>query len=132
MKLFRDRHAAGKVLARELGKYRARADVVVVAVRNSGTAVAEEIAEELEVRLDQNASPDSSTVILVDDGASTGAAMREAIRALKRTRSIRVVAAVPVASSDACEILSREADEVICTAIAEPFSSVNECYSMAA
>ncbi len=40
---------------------------------------------------------EDKTVVLVDDGIATGATMRVALRAIKRTSPARVVAAVPVA-----------------------------------
>jgi putative phosphoribosyl transferase len=126
MKLFRDRKEAGRLLAQELEQYRNREGVVVVAVRETGNEVAREIAERLGVETALGKS--AITVILVDDGALTGATMRDAIRQLKQRSRARVVAALPVGSSDACEILSREADEVICLAISEPFTSVSESY----
>jgi len=67
-------------------------------------------------------------VILVDDGLATGSTMRAAVQALRQLGPERVVVAVPVGSSDACELLSRDADEVVCAAIPEPFYSVGQWY----
>jgi predicted phosphoribosyltransferase len=68
------------------------------------------------------------TVILVDDGLATGSTMRAAVQALRSSGPRRIVVAVPVGSADACELLSREADEVVCAAIPEPFHAVGEWY----
>lgn len=68
------------------------------------------------------------TVILVDDGAATGASMRAAIRAARQMGAARVVAAVPVASSDAVRLMRDEADEVVCPFEPELFLSVGEWY----
>jgi putative phosphoribosyl transferase len=68
------------------------------------------------------------TVILVDDGLATGSTMRAAVQALRLLGPKRIVVAVPVGSADACEMLSREADEVVCAAIPEPFHAVGEWY----
>jgi predicted phosphoribosyltransferase len=68
------------------------------------------------------------TVILVDDGLATGATMRVALRAVRRKQPARTVAAVPVASSDACELLRSEADAVICAQVPEPFLGVGRWY----
>lgn len=68
------------------------------------------------------------TVILVDDGAATGASMRAAIRAAKKSGAARVVAAVPVASSEALRQMRAEADEVICALEPDLLQSVGEWY----
>ena len=68
------------------------------------------------------------TVILVDDGAATGASLRAAVGAARKLRAARVVAAVPVAPADAIEILRDEADEVVCVLTPRFFSSVGEWY----
>lgn len=68
------------------------------------------------------------TVILVDDGAATGASMRAAIRAAKKSGAGRVVAAVPVASSEALRQMRAEADEVVCALEPDLLLSVGEWY----
>jgi putative phosphoribosyl transferase len=68
------------------------------------------------------------TVILVDDGAATGATMLVAIRCARRLHARRVIVALPVASSDAYDAIAREADEVICLDTPSPFDSVGEWY----
>lgn len=67
-------------------------------------------------------------VILIDDGAATGASMRAAIRAAKRSGAARIVAAVPVASSEALRQIRAEADEVICALEPAVLQSVGEWY----
>ena len=68
------------------------------------------------------------TVILVDDGLATGATMLAAIRALRQQQPARIVVAVPTASSETCEALKREADEVVCSITPEPFVAVGQWY----
>jgi predicted phosphoribosyltransferase len=68
------------------------------------------------------------TVLLVDDGLATGSTMHAAVLALRKARPARIVAAVPVASPEACEGLRAEADEVICLATPEPFRAVGQWY----
>jgi erythromycin esterase-like protein/predicted phosphoribosyltransferase len=68
------------------------------------------------------------TVILVDDGLATGSTMLAAIKALRQQQPARIVVAVPVASSDTCERLQPEADEVICAVTPEPFYAVGHWY----
>jgi predicted phosphoribosyltransferase len=67
-------------------------------------------------------------VVLVDDGAATGATMLAAIRAARKQNAKRVVVAIPVASTDAVAALRDEADEVICPLTPALFRSVGEWY----
>jgi putative phosphoribosyl transferase len=67
-------------------------------------------------------------VVLVDDGAATGATMLAAIRAARKQNAKRVVVAIPVASTDAVAALADEADEVICPLTPALFQSVGEWY----
>jgi predicted phosphoribosyltransferase len=68
------------------------------------------------------------TVILVDDGLATGATMRAAVRAVRAAKPGRLIVAVPVGAVDACDMLAREADEVVCPARPEPFGAVGAYY----
>ncbi len=68
------------------------------------------------------------TVILVDDGLATGSTMLAAVRAVRRQQPARTVVAVPVASAEACELLRREADEVVCAQVPESFLGVGRWY----
>jgi putative phosphoribosyl transferase len=68
------------------------------------------------------------TVILVDDGAVTGATMRAAIRAVRGLQPARIVAALPVASLPACALLHAEADELVCEIKPAFLRSVGEWY----
>lgn len=53
------------------------------------------------------------TVILIDDGAATGATMRVAIRSVRKRGAAKIVVAVPVLPPDTRDVLQRDADEVI-------------------
>ena len=66
--------------------------------------------------------------ILVDDGVATGSTIRAAIAALRRQEPARIVAAIPVAPPDVCEMLRHEADEVICLLTPEPFGAISIWY----
>jgi len=66
--------------------------------------------------------------ILVDDGLATGSTMRAAVAALRQQNPAKIIVAVPVASAEACELLSSEADEVFCASIPEPFHAVGLWY----
>jgi predicted phosphoribosyltransferase len=68
------------------------------------------------------------TVILVDDGAATGATMRAAVQATRKLEAKSVVVALPVASTEAYELLRKEADEVICMGTPISFSAVGQWY----
>jgi predicted phosphoribosyltransferase len=68
------------------------------------------------------------TVIVVDDGLATGASMRVAVEAVRALGPSRVVVAVPVASTDACESLRMVADDVVCPRTPEPFMAVGLWY----
>lgn len=67
-------------------------------------------------------------VVVVDDGAATGASLRVALARLRALGARRLVAAVPVAARDSCELLSGEADEFICPEQPDEFFSVADCY----
>jgi predicted phosphoribosyltransferase len=67
-------------------------------------------------------------VILVDDGLATGATMEAAVVAIRRLEPARLVVAVPVASSQACERLRKLADELVSVAVPPFFSAVGQWY----
>jgi putative phosphoribosyl transferase len=69
------------------------------------------------------------TVILVDDGLATGATMLTAIRSIKKLQPAKIIAAIPVASRDAIEMVQGEVDEAICLLIPDFFYSVSVWYS---
>jgi len=66
--------------------------------------------------------------ILVDDGVATGSTIRAAIAALRRQEPARIIVAIPVAPPDVCEMLQKEADEVICLLTPEPFGAISLWY----
>jgi predicted phosphoribosyltransferase len=74
--------------------------------------------------------PDLSdtVVIVVDDGAATGASMRVAITALRQLGPRSIVAAVPVASRTAFKALASAADSCECLVTPEPFYGVGLWY----
>jgi putative phosphoribosyl transferase len=67
-------------------------------------------------------------ILLVDDGAATGATMRAAVAALRMLGPARVVVGLPTAARDACAALRREADEVCCLVAPAAFAAVGEWY----
>ncbi len=76
------------------------------------------------------AAPDltARTVILVDDGLATGSTMVAAVRAVRASKPLRVIVAVPVGSLQACRRLQAEADDVVCLDTPEYFMAVGEWY----
>lgn len=68
------------------------------------------------------------TVILVDDGLATGSTMLAAIRAARGAGARSVVAAAPVASADAVELIEPEADQVSMLTVPMRLYAVGEFY----
>lgn len=68
------------------------------------------------------------TVILVDDGISTGATMRAAIRAVRARKPHLIVLAVPVAASDTLASLQTEVDKLVCLESHEAFGAIGAYY----
>ncbi|MEV0979346.1 phosphoribosyltransferase family protein [Streptomyces sp. NPDC049915] len=68
------------------------------------------------------------TVILVDDGLATGATARAAVRWARRQGPERVVLAVPVAAPESADLLSLEADDVVCLHRPADFRAVGLWY----
>lgn len=68
------------------------------------------------------------TVILVDDGAATGASIRAAIRSARMFGAARVVVALGVAPKELLPVLRVEADEAICVRVVPYFCSVGRYY----
>ncbi|MDO8617173.1 MAG: phosphoribosyltransferase [Dehalococcoidia bacterium] len=67
-------------------------------------------------------------VIVVDDGLATGATMRAALRSVRKAQPLKLIAAIPVGSREACAALRREVDEVICPHQPDPFWAVGYFY----
>jgi putative phosphoribosyl transferase len=67
-------------------------------------------------------------VVLVDDGAATGAGMRAAIKAMRRRGPARLLVALPIAPRDTAEALKAQVDQLICLSTPEPFGAVGAHY----
>ena len=74
------------------------------------------------------ADPAGKTVIVVDDGIATGASMLAAVRALRARGPSSIVVAVPVGAASVCELLAREADEVVCATMPSDFEAVGQVF----
>lgn len=68
------------------------------------------------------------TVVLVDDGLATGATMRAAVAALRRSEPAHLVVAVPVASPQAYRELRHQVDAIACIHVPDPFHAVGLWY----
>lgn len=73
-------------------------------------------------------SIEGKTVIVVDDGIATGNTLLGTIQVLKKSKPGKIIIAVPVASENAIEKLSREVDEVIAVLVPEEFYGVGAFY----
>ena len=69
-----------------------------------------------------------ANVILVDDGAATGASMRAAVIAVRQLGAREIIVALPVASRDAAAMLAASADRCLCLFEPEPFYGVGLWY----
>jgi putative phosphoribosyl transferase len=65
---------------------------------------------------------------VVDDGVATGGTAAAALRWARDQGASRVILAVPVAPREAVARLSKDADEVVCLAMPEPFFAVGQWY----
>jgi predicted phosphoribosyltransferase len=66
--------------------------------------------------------------IIVDDGLATGATARAAVAVARRMGAAAVVVAVPVGAEDAVELLTAEADDVVCPLRPARFGAVSAYY----
>jgi putative phosphoribosyl transferase len=69
------------------------------------------------------------TVIVVDDGLATGLTDLVAVRALRARGAETIVVAAPVASAESLELLSDEADEVVCHTVPRVLDGVGRWYA---
>lgn len=68
------------------------------------------------------------TVILVDDGLATGSTMLAAIRAARKAGAASIIAAAPVASADAVELIKAEADQLSILSVPAQLFAVGQFY----
>jgi putative phosphoribosyl transferase len=68
------------------------------------------------------------SVIVVDDGAATGATALAAVEALRRQDPAEVIVALPVAPGETCQRLRQAADRVVCLRSPELFFAVGTWY----
>lgn len=68
------------------------------------------------------------TIIVIDDGIATGNTLMGTINVLRKSDPAKIVIAVPVASRNAVQKLSKEVDEVVSVIIPEEFHGVGAFY----
>lgn len=68
------------------------------------------------------------SVIVIDDGAATGATILAAVAALRRHHPAEIIVAVPVAPVDTCDLMRRAADRVVCLCSPDPFLAISIWY----
>ncbi len=68
------------------------------------------------------------TVLLVDDGIATGSTMLAAVRAARQAGASTIIAAAPVASAQATELIRGEADEVVIVQVPALLFAIGEWY----
>lgn len=69
------------------------------------------------------------TVILVDDGAATGATIEAAIRWLRKKHAKRIVVAIPVAPKELAPKIAPEVDKLVVLETPEGFGAVGQFYT---
>jgi putative phosphoribosyl transferase len=69
------------------------------------------------------------TAVIVDDGIATGSTARAACQVARARGARRVILAVPVAASDAVDMLRGDADEVVSVLMPDQMFSISEWYA---
>ena len=72
--------------------------------------------------------PADRVVIIIDDGLATGATMLAALRAIRPRKPRKLIAAAPVASTDALALIQNEADECVILDVPESFFAISQFY----
>lgn len=67
-------------------------------------------------------------IILIDDGAATGATMKAAVETLGEAKIMKLVVALPVSPVDTAEELRGMSDEVVCIETHDDFLAVGNYY----
>lgn len=71
---------------------------------------------------------EKKTIILVDDGISTGKNMEITIDLIKKMQPQKLIIAVPVASKEAIQLIKKKADEVFSVLVPELFVTKSHWY----
>jgi putative phosphoribosyl transferase len=68
------------------------------------------------------------TLVVVDDGAATGATLRASLLALRQSGAARIIVALPTAPPDVLSSFQEAADQILCLHKQSPFWSVGAAY----
>jgi len=66
-------------------------------------------------------SVEGKTAIIIDDGLASGFTMVAAVKSMQRRKASQIVAAVPVASGPAYDLLKKMVNELVCLVVAGAF-----------
>ncbi|HEX5111453.1 MAG TPA: phosphoribosyltransferase family protein [Saprospiraceae bacterium] len=88
------------------------------------------LSEMQKLFLSEYEQPDlkGKTVIVVDDGIATGHTMLATIQLLRKKNPGKIIVAVPVATRNAIDILSKEVDDVVTVNVPVEFHGVGAFY----
>jgi len=81
-----------------------------------------------QLALKREVALEGKVIILIDDGAATGATMTAAVREARGKKAKRIIVGLPVAPKETAKTLEKEADEVIVLERPEIFFSVSQFY----
>jgi predicted phosphoribosyltransferase len=87
--------------------------------------------KEMYLKFMGNREPESlknKIVIVIDDGIATGNTLLSTVNMLRKCKPLKIVIAVPVASAEAIEKLSKEVDEIVCPLVPDFFYGVGGFY----
>jgi putative phosphoribosyl transferase len=95
----------------------------------SAHAFADLAAREAELRGQRGAPKlEGRTVVLIDEGIAGSALPLAALSSARAQGAARVIVAAPVGAAPAVDELGREADQVVCAAVAEQFFTISPFY----
>ena len=132
---FKDRYEAGTLMAGLLSEYAGQPNVVVMPVRHRAVDVARGLSAALgamylasDAPLDELTALKGATVILVDDGIDSPSRFREPAMVARSGAAVRVVAAAPIGTAEACERIGEVVDQCRCLSTPTPFRSAGFWY----
>jgi predicted phosphoribosyltransferase len=69
------------------------------------------------------------TILLIDNGARTGATLQAAVKAIRQLKPAMIIVAIPVGSPESRPLLEDIADALVCVAWRDPFGHVGMWYA---
>lgn len=114
-------------------------DYFIIPHENVSEAYIQEELQKVRIRLkemntlfmgkNENEKLEGNTLLVIDDGIATGNTILGTVNLLRKRKPAKIIIAVPVASINAVEKLSREVDEVIAVFIPDEFYGVGAFYN---